>query len=97
MLTELSLSTRILDTRQLPMSIVTIRAALCKKCTVDASEPDNDIGLLRANIGQSAPWGICSYGPHWCRCSFSGGGAFNMGGAKDGTNFLILDGSALRL
>ena len=46
MLTLLSLSTRILDTRQLLMCIVTIRVSLCKKCTTQASTSENKIGLF---------------------------------------------------
>jgi len=51
MLTELPPSARILDTQQLPMIIVTIRASLCGKCTADASESENEIGSLGANGG----------------------------------------------
>ena len=50
-LTEHPPWTRILDTQQLSMSMVIIGASLCEKCTVDSSESENGIGLLKAYGG----------------------------------------------
>ena len=38
---ELPLSIKILDTRKFPMSRVTIKASLCRKCMVDALASEN--------------------------------------------------------
>ena len=51
MLMVLPLSTRILDTRQLSMSMVTIKASLYGKCTTKASASKNEIGLLGVRGG----------------------------------------------
>jgi len=64
MLTKLPQSTRILDTRQLSISMVMIRASLCGKCSVDAPESENEIGLLGANDGPVSTVDTCSCGPH---------------------------------
>jgi len=58
MLTELPLSTRTLDTRQLPMIMVTIRASLWWKCTVMASVSKNEISLLGVGGGSVSTVGF---------------------------------------
>jgi len=62
-LTELPPSTKILDTWKLPMSMVTIKASLCRKCTTNMSESENKIGLLGASDGLVSTMGYLLRGP----------------------------------
>ena len=74
--TLLLLLTRNMDTWQLSMCIITIRASLCRKEVYGAtSSSKNEIGLLGNGGGPSGLSGSCFCDPHWVDDSLPRGGA----------------------